>query len=201
MKILLIDNYDSFLYNLKYELEAIGSQVNVFRNDVQYELLIKEIEHHDAIVLSPGPGKPSEAGFCQRIVLDFYEKKPILGICLGHQVIVESFGGLVSKAKDVMHGKVSDITFVDTLLFKGLTKKLSIARYHSLAASFLPDALHVDAKTDDGEIMAVSHHHFPVFGLQFHPESIMSKSGSKILENFIKICEHKLQGVSNVAVA
>ena len=186
--ILLIDNYDSFAYNLYQLIGSIDEDIKVIRND---EMTVEEIEElqPSCIIISPGPGKPSEAGIIEEVVQKCYTKYPILGVCLGHQAIVEAFGGTVSYAQSVMHGK-SSIIKVDTTnpIFKGIGEKTAVARYHSLAAKKenLPECLKIIGESDDGEIMAISHKNYPVYGLQFHPESILTKEGKKIVENFLK---------------
>ena len=186
--ILLIDNYDSFAYNLYQLIGSIDEDIKVIRND---EMTVEEIEElqPSCIIISPGPGKPSEAGIIEEVVQKCYTKYPILGVCLGHQAIVEAFGGTVSYAQSVMHGK-SSIIKVDTTnpIFKGIEKKTAVARYHSLAAKKenLPECLKIIGESDDDEIMAISHKNYPVYGLQFHPESILTKEGKKIVENFLK---------------
>lgn len=186
--ILLIDNYDSFSYNLYQLIGSIRDDIKVIRND---EMTVNEIEklNPELIFLSPGPGKPSEAGICIETVKYFAGKIPILGVCLGHQAICEAFGGVVSYAKELMHGKTS-IANLDTesRIFKGMDREIQVARYHSLAAikESLPDCLKIIAETDDGEIMAVEHKEYPVYGLQFHPESVLTPDGYKIMENFLE---------------
>lgn len=186
--ILLIDNYDSFSYNLYQLIGSIRDDIKVIRND---EMTMNEIEklNPELIFLSPGPGKPSEAGICIETVKYFAGKIPILGVCLGHQAICEAFGGVVSYAKELMHGKTS-IAKLDTesRIFKGMDRKIQVARYHSLAAikESLPDCLKIIAETDDGEIMAVEHKEYPVYGLQFHPESVLTPDGYKIMKNFLE---------------
>lgn len=186
--ILLIDNYDSFSYNLYQLIGSIRDDIKVIRND---EMTVNEIEklNPELIFLSPGPGKPSEAGICIETVKYFAGKIPILGVCLGHQAICEAFGGVVSYAKELMHGKTS-IAKLDTesRIFKGMDREIQVARYHSLAAikESLPDCLKIIAETDDGEIMAVEHKEYPVYGLQFHPESVLTPDGYKIMKNFLE---------------
>ena len=186
--ILLIDNYDSFSYNLYQAVGAMGGgDIKVVRND---EVTVGEIERlaPSSILLSPGPGRPSEAGVCIAAVKELGGKIPILGVCLGHQAICEAFGGRVSYAKKLMHGKASEV-HVDTadVLFRGLSSVIRAARYHSLAAveSELPEVLKVTAKTVDGEIMAVAHRRYPVYGVQFHPESILTPDGKTMIRNFL----------------
>lgn len=186
--IYLIDNYDSFSYNLYQMIGEINPDIAVFRNDA---LTLEEIEaaSPSAIILSPGPGRPSDAGICESIAANITDI-PILGVCLGHQAICEAFGGYVGYANKLMHGK-SSMVDVDTAspLFKGLPDKVQVARYHSLAAEpeRLPECLKVIAKTDDGEIMAVQHESLPIFGVQFHPESILTPQGSQMLKNFLSL--------------
>lgn len=186
--LLLIDNYDSFSYNLYQLVGEINPDIKVIRND---EMTVEEIENlsPEKIIISPGPGKPEDAGICIDVIKHFAGKVPILGVCLGHQAICKAFGAAVSHAKSIMHGKESVIkTDTSSLIFKGLPKNITVARYHSLAAvdSTMPDCLKITATSDDGEIMAVEHRHFPVYGLQFHPESIMTPDGMTILRNFMK---------------
>ena len=186
--ILLIDNYDSFSYNLYQLVGEINPDIKVIRND---EMTVEEIENlsPEKIIISPGPGKPEDAGICIDVIKHFAGKVPILGVCLGHQAICKAFGAAVSHAKSIMHGKESVIkTDTSSLIFKGLPKNITVARYHSLAAvdSTMPDCLKITATSDDGEIMAVEHRYFPVYGLQFHPESIMTPDGMTMLRNFMK---------------
>ncbi|MBR1534652.1 MAG: aminodeoxychorismate/anthranilate synthase component II [Ruminococcus sp.] len=186
--ILLIDNYDSFSYNLYQYIGEIDPDIKVIRND---ELTVDEIEElaPDRIILSPGPGRPENAGVIIELVQRLGKKFPILGVCLGHQAICAAYGATVTYAKQLMHGKQS-ITQLDTdsPLFKDCSEKTAVARYHSLAADAdtLPDELKVIARTDDGEVMAVEHKSYPVYGVQFHPESIMTPEGKQMLRNFIK---------------
>lgn len=186
--ILLIDNYDSFSYNLYQLIGSITPDIKVVRND---KITLEEIEalSPSRIVLSPGPGKPSDSGICEDVIRYFGGKIPILGVCLGHQAICEVYGATVSYAKELMHGKQSQVK-VDTAstIFRGLPDIVGAARYHSLAAlpETLPDCLKITATADDGEIMAVQHRDFPVYGLQFHPESILTPLGREMLENFLK---------------
>ena len=187
--ILLIDNYDSFSYNLYQLIGSVDPDIQVVRND---EVTLDEIEKLSpkAIVLSPGPGRPKEAGICIPVIKRFAGKIPILGVCLGHQSICEAFGGVVSYAKELKHGKRDVIHQCNTnVLFKGLTESFPAARYHSLAAmeESLPKELVVTARAEDGEIMAVEHKEYPVYGVQFHPESVMTPDGRKMIENFLDI--------------
>lgn len=185
--ILLIDNYDSFAYNVYQLTASVDPEVRVIRND---EMTVAEIESMAPthIILSPGPGKPSEVGICEEVVRYFAGKIPILGICLGHQAICEVYGAAVTYAKQLMHGKQSSAVLdTDSTLFRGMEREMTVARYHSLAAEIPPtlDALRVTARTYDGEIMAVEHTAYPVYGVQFHPESVLTPEGYRIMENFL----------------
>ena len=187
----LIDNYDSFAYNLFQLIGEVNPDVAVYRND---KIEIDEIKDMDpeAIILSPGPGKPENAGICIDVVKEFYDKIPILGVCLGHQAICTAFGATVSYAKRLMHGKSSLIYLNDDSIFEGLSDEISVGRYHSLSLveDTLPDSLEIISKAnDDGEVMAVRHKEFNVYGLQFHPESILTPDGLTIIENFLKESE------------
>ena len=185
--ILLIDNYDSFSYNLYQFIGAINKDIKVIRND---ELAIDEIDdlNPSHIVISPGPGKPCDAGICEEVIRSLQSRYPILGVCLGHQAICEVYGATIDHASRLMHGKMS-IAHVDneSKLFKGLERDIEVARYHSLAAvkDTIPDCLKITAMTDDGEVMALEHKEYNVFGVQFHPESILTPDGMKIIKNFL----------------
>ncbi len=186
--ILLIDNYDSFSYNLYQYIGEINSDIKVIRNN---EMTPDEIEklNPDYIVISPGPGKPKDAGYCEDIIKKFAPKKPILGICLGHQAICEVYGATITYAEKIMHGKTSEIQIDNTAdIFKNIPERINVARYHSLSAkpNTIPDTLKVIAKTDDNVIMAVKHRDYNVYGLQFHPESILTQNGKTIIKNFIE---------------
>ena len=189
--ILLIDNYDSFSYNLYQLIGSINPDVQVVRNDgVSIEDIAKMSP--EAIVLSPGPGRPKDAGICIPVIKEFSGKIPILGVCLGHQSICEAFGGIVSYAKELKHGKQDEMIRIgSSVLLNGLPEHFPAARYHSLAAreKNFPKELIVTAKSEDGEIMAVEHKNYPVYGVQFHPESVMTPDGKKIIENFLKGAE------------
>ncbi len=187
--ILLVDNYDSFSYNVYQLVGSINPDIRVIRND---ELSVAEIAAlaPSHIILSPGPGRPSDAGVCEELITALAGKLPLLGICLGHQAICEAFGARITYAKRLMHGKKSTITFDEnSAVFRGLRGNVEVARYHSLAADSVgfPDSLRITAQTDDGEIMAVEHKTHPIFGLQFHPESILTQSGRTMVENFLNI--------------
>ncbi len=187
--ILLIDNYDSFSYNLYQLIGELEPDICVIRND---EMTVEEIRDlkPDCIILSPGPGRPEDAGVIIEAAKTLGKEIPILGVCLGHQAICAAFGATVTYAKELMHGKQSDVKFdLGCVLFQGCPEIAKVARYHSLAADpqTIPDCLKVTAVTTDGEVMAVQHKEYPVFGVQFHPESIMTPDGKKMLENFIKL--------------
>lgn len=185
--ILLIDNYDSFSYNLYQLIGSLDPDIRVIRND---EMAVREIEalNPDTIILSPGPGKPGEAGICEEAAKYFAGKVPILGVCLGHQAICEAFGATVSYAGTLMHGKQSRLKIDNgSPIFRGLSEEITGGRYHSLAAIevTIPEELTVIARSDDGEIMAVKHRDHDIYGLQFHPESILTPDGTAILKNFL----------------
>ena len=187
--VLLIDNYDSFSYNLVQMAGSIRPDIKVIRNDA---MTVEEIEklNPSHIILSPGPGYPKDAGVCEEVVKKLAGKIPILGVCLGHQAICEVYGGTIAHAKELMHGKQSEVELdTESQIFYGMNKKIKAARYHSLAlkGDTLPEELKVIAQTEDGEVMAVEHKTYPVYGVQFHPESILTPEGRKILENFFEI--------------
>lgn len=188
--ILLIDNYDSFTFNLYQQISALGEQVEVIRND---KLTVEDVIEMDpkAIVLSPGPGRPEQAGIMIDVVKECYEKIPILGICLGHQAIAAAFGGKVIGAKSIMHGKVSSIKHLESSIFEGLDQGIQVMRYHSLAVEkeTLPSTLKAIAFSEDGEIMAMVHREHLVVGIQFHPESISTKDGNRMIANFLQQCK------------
>lgn len=191
--ILLIDNYDSFSYNLYQLVGELEPDIRVIRND---EMTIEEIEglQPQGIILSPGPGRPSEAGICEQVVRKLGPGIPILGVCLGHQAICEAYGARITYAKRLMHGKQSTVRLLPgSRLFAGLGEETRVARYHSLAAkkSTLPSILKVTALTDEGEVMAVEHENYPVYGVQFHPESILTPEGKTMLKNFISTSKAK----------
>ena len=185
--ILLIDNYDSFSYNLYQYIGSIDTDIRVIRND---ELTVGQIRSLEPkrIIISPGPGKPCDAGVCEEVIRELGPAFPILGVCLGHQAICETFGAKVDHAKKLMHGKQS-IVSVDngSLLFAGMPDQIPVARYHSLSAvrETMPECLMITGESDDGEIMAVQHREYPIYGVQFHPESILTPGGMKIIENFL----------------
>ena len=190
---LLIDNYDSFSYNLFQLVGSLDPDIKVIRNDAMTTGQIEELSPK-AIILSPGPGKPEDAGICIEVVKKLGGRFPILGVCLGHQAICTAYGGTVSYAKELMHGKQSVAKLTGSCaLFEGLPDSIPVARYHSLALlkDTLPDCLTITAQTEDGEVMAVAHKDYPVFGLQFHPESILTPDGKTILQNFIHLVSPK----------
>ena len=185
--ILLIDNYDSFSYNLFQLVGSLNPDIRVIRNDA---LSVKEIEalKPEAIILSPGPGRPEDAGICIDVVRELGSAIPILGVCLGHQSICTAYGGTISYAKELMHGKQSQTKLDRSCpIFQNLPESIPVARYHSLSLleDTLPECLTITARTTDGEVMAVQHKSYPVFGLQFHPESILTPNGKTIIENFL----------------
>ncbi len=187
--ILLIDNYDSFSYNLYQLIGSIDPDIKVVRND---KITLDEIEKMNpaAIVLSPGPGRPEDAGICVDVVRRFGKNIPILGVCLGHQAICEAYGATVSYAKTQMHGKQSIVKlYTESPIFRECPESVPVARYHSLAVvqETLPSCLRTIAKSDDGEVMAVCHRNYDVYGVQFHPESIMTPNGEQMMCNFLKM--------------
>src|SRR5690554_4550017 len=186
--LLMLDNYDSFTYNLVQYFGELGEDVRTYRND---QITIEEIEalNPDRICVSPGPCTPAQAGISIDVIKHFSGKLPILGVCLGHQAIGAAFGGNVVRARELMHGKVSAITHEGTDVFADLPSPFTVTRYHSLAVArdTLPDCLEVTAQTADGEIMGLRHTSLPVYGVQFHPESVLSEHGHALLKNFLNI--------------
>ncbi|MBR0277037.1 MAG: aminodeoxychorismate/anthranilate synthase component II [Clostridia bacterium] len=185
--ILLIDNYDSFSYNLYQFIGEINPEIKVIRND---ELTVEEIKKlkPERIIISPGPGRPEDAGVIVEVAKTVAKEIPTLGVCLGHQAICSAYGAAVTYAKELMHGKQSDIKAASgSLLFKNCPDTMKVARYHSLAVDkkTIPECLEIIASTDDGEVMAVEHKKYSIYGVQFHPESIMTPNGKQILKNFI----------------
>ncbi len=187
MKILLFDNYDSFTYNLLHEIKALGyKDIEVYRND---KISLDEVARFDKIVLSPGPGIPSEAGILLDIIREYASTKPILGVCLGHQAIGEAFGAQLENLSEVFHGVQTPVDVVcDELLFDGMERELMVGRYHSWVVSDegLPSDIEVTARSREGQIMALRHKEYNVRGIQFHPESVMTPEGRVILSNFLK---------------
>ncbi len=189
--ILLIDNYDSFSYNLYQLVGSLRPDIEVYRND---KITVEEIRRKapEAILLSPGPGRPENAGICIETVQKLGSAIPIFGVCLGHQSICKAYGAEISYAKCLMHGKVSEITLdVSSPLYQDMGKNITVGRYHSLAAvkETMPAELKATAVTEDGEIMSVEHQSYPVFGVQYHPESILTPDGKKLMENFFHYVE------------
>ncbi len=186
-KLFMLDNYDSFTYNIVQYFGELGAEVIVARND---EITIEEIEaiNPDLICVSPGPCTPNEAGISVELIKHFAGQIPILGVCLGHQSIGAAFGGNIIRAKQLMHGKTSSITHSGSDIFTDIPSPYTITRYHSLAIErdTLPECLEITAETEDGEIMAVAHKELPIFGVQFHPESVLSEYGHELLNNFLK---------------
>lgn len=186
MKIVIIDNYDSFTYNLSHLLKELGADVTVVRND-KFEL--KDLEQYDKIVLSPGPGIPSEAGLLLEVIRTYAGRKPILGVCLGHQAIGEVFGASLENLKEVYHGVQTEGTQLgNDYIFDGLPERVMMGRYHSwvVAKDSVPESLEVTAMSDDGEIMAMRHRQYDIHGIQFHPESVLTSEGKTIVGNFLK---------------
>jgi len=186
--ILIVDNYDSFTYNLVQYLSELGEKLAVYRNDkISIEEIRKIKPAH--IVISPGPGRPGEAGISEEVIKEFGPKIPLLGVCLGHQAIGEVFGGKVIRADKLMHGKTSQIYHNNGPVFKGLSNPFEATRYHSLIVEkkSLPGVFQITAWTKDNEIMGIAHKNFPIWGVQFHPESILTKEGKQLLKNFINL--------------
>ena len=187
MNIVIIDNYDSFTYNLSHLVKELGTTVTVLRND-QFELT--ELEAFDKIILSPGPGIPSEAGLLTDVIRTYAGRKPILGVCLGHQAIGEVFGAKLENLTDVFHGVATPCHITtDDILFRGMERVITVGRYHSWVVSRngLPDCLEVTALSDEGQIMALRHCNHAIYGIQFHPESVLTPNGKNILKNFIDL--------------
>jgi anthranilate synthase/aminodeoxychorismate synthase-like glutamine amidotransferase len=182
--ILVIDNYDSFTYNLVHLFEQLGAEVRVFRNDA---ISVDEAEQRapSHVVVSPGPGRPADAGISVELIRRLGPRVPTLGVCLGHQAIVEAFGGEVGQARALLHGKASSVEHDGKGVFAGLPQGLEAGRYHSLAATRVPDELEISARTPDGEVMGVRHRELPVEGVQFHPESVLTPLGPDLLRNFL----------------
>ena len=198
--ILMIDNYDSFTYNLVQYLQQMGREVAVYRND---EITVEEIENMEveAIFLSPGPCSPREAGVTVDIVRRFHQTIPIMGVCLGHQAIGYAFGGEVVRADKVMHGKTSTIRSDGQTIFQGLPDPFTAGRYHSLIVKrdTLPACLEITAETEEGEIMGLRHREYPVEGIQFHPESILTPQGKRIIRNFLNLVDNSKDRYAQVA--
>jgi anthranilate synthase/aminodeoxychorismate synthase-like glutamine amidotransferase len=185
VKLLMIDNYDSFTWNLVHLFEELGADVAVFRNDA---ITIEEAEAlaPDRLVISPGPGRPHDAGVSVELIRRLGPRVPTLGVCLGHQAIVEAFGGRVGRAQALLHGKSSRVRHDGHGVYAGLPEEIEAGRYHSLAATEVPDALVVTARTEDGEVMGVRHVELRIEGVQFHPESVLTPSGPELAANFLR---------------
>jgi anthranilate synthase component 2 len=185
MKVVIIDNYDSFTYNLSHLVKELGAEVAVVRND---QFRLEELEQYSKIILSPGPGIPSEAGLLLDVIRTYAGRKPILGVCLGHQAIGEVFGAKLENLSDVFHGVATPCHIIaDDPIFSGLDRDITIGRYHSWVVSRegLPDCLEVTAESDEGQIMALRHRELNVRGIQFHPESVLTPDGRKMLQNWM----------------
>jgi anthranilate synthase component 2 len=180
--VLLLDNFDSFTYNLQDYLAQIGLRCDVVRNDVPLEKIM--VRKYESVVLSPGPGKPTEAGNMLRLIEHYHDKVPMLGICLGHQALASFFGADIRKANSPMHGKISRITCQPDPVFENIPEHINVVRYHSLITENMPPALKVIASTDDHEIMAFRHAFLPLYGLQFHPEAVLTEYGLQLLKNW-----------------
>lgn len=187
--LLIIDNYDSFTFNLVHYFQELGAETLVVRNDAM-SAAEATASGASGIVISPGPGRPADAGMCPELIKSIPADLPLLGVCLGHQGIGEAFGGKIVQAKSIMHGKTSPITHDGSGVFAGLPSPFEVTRYHSLAvdAASLSDEIVVNARTDDGEIMGLRHRDRPIHGVQFHPESIASQYGHEVLANFLSLC-------------
>ncbi|MDD7659815.1 MAG: aminodeoxychorismate/anthranilate synthase component II [Bacteroidales bacterium] len=187
MKIVIIDNYDSFTYNLSHLVKELGADVTVFRND---KFLLNEIEQYDKIILSPGPGIPSEAGLLLDVLRTYRGRKPMLGVCLGHQAIGEVFGARLTNLSTVYHGVATEGTqYGNDPIFRGMPKRIIMGRYHSwvVDSTSLPECLEVTAMSDDGYIMALRHRHYDIHGIQFHPESVLTPEGRQIVKNWLEL--------------
>ena len=187
MKIVIIDNYDSFTYNLSHLVKELGAEVTVVRND---QFALPELEAYDKIILSPGPGIPSEAGLLLNVIRTYAGSKPILGVCLGHQAIGECFGAQLTNLSEVFHGVATEGTqFGNDPIFAGLPQRITMGRYHSWVVSKdgLPSCLEITAESDEGQIMALRHREYDIHGIQFHPESVLTPEGRKIISNFIAL--------------
>ena len=187
MKVVIIDNYDSFTYNLSHLVKELGAEVTVFRNDM---FKLEQLESYDKIILSPGPGIPCEAGLLLDVIKCYAGKKPILGVCLGHQAIGESFGGKLTNLSEVYHGVATPCTITKKdYLFEGLPEKIEIGRYHSWVVSKdgFPSCLEITAESDEGQVMALRHKEYDIHGIQFHPESVLTTEGKTMIGNWLKM--------------
>ena len=187
MKIVIIDNYDSFTYNLSHLVKELGADVTVYRND---KFMMPELDRFDKIILSPGPGIPSEAGLLLDVITTYRGRKPMLGVCLGHQAIGEVFGATLKNLSDVYHGVATEGTqFGNDPIFRGLPKRIVMGRYHSWVVdnTSLPECLEVTAISDDGYIMGLKHRHYDIHGIQFHPESVLTPEGRTMIKNWLEL--------------
>jgi para-aminobenzoate synthetase component 2 len=187
-RLLVVDNYDSFTYNLVQAFQALGAECDVRRNDA---VAAEDLQEADGLVVSPGPGRPEDAGRSEELILEAARRMlPTLGVCLGHQAIGHAFGGVIVRAPEILHGKTSRVRHLDGGVFKGISQGFEATRYHSLVVeeSSLPEDLEVTARTDQGVVMGLRHRGAPVFGVQFHPESILTPEGPRMLENFLGVC-------------
>lgn len=182
MKLLLIDNYDSFTFNLYQQIERLGGSVKVYKHD---EIVLSQVQRFDAIVISPGPKNPKDARISCEVIRKYYKAKPILGVCLGHQCIAKVFGSKIVRTSKVMHGKTSSIFHTGTGIFSGVSNPFKAARYHSLIVNKVPQQFKLIAWTDNKIIMAVQHKIYPIFGVQFHPESFLTSGGDTLISNFL----------------
>ena len=185
MKVLMIDNYDSFTWNLVHLFEELGAEVVVYRNDA-LSLVQAEALAPDRLVISPGPGRPTDAGISVELIRRLGPSVPTLGVCLGHQAVVEAYGGRVGQARALLHGKASRVRHDGRGIFTDLPEEIEAGRYHSLAALDVPEELLVTARTEDGEVMGVRHRSYPIEGVQFHPESVLTPTGHTMAENFLR---------------
>lgn len=194
--LVMIDNYDSFVYNLAAYFQELGQEIRVVRNDRVSVEDLAEMKKLEGLVISPGPGRPEDGGVSQEAVRHFTGRIPILGVCLGHQIIGHAFGAGVVRGSRPMHGKVTRICHWGEGLFKGLPESYPVTRYHSLIVerSTVPGQLRVDALSEDGAVMALSHREYPLYGIQFHPEAVLTEYGHELLENFIRICREWRKG-------
>ena|SRR3989338_5617851 len=182
--ILIIDNYDSFTYNLYQQIESLGKKTIIFKND---KISLPEIAklNPEKIIISPGPRRPEDSGISNQVVQKFYTQIPILGVCLGHECIAQIFGSKITHSKKILHGKTSDIHHAETKLFKDVKNPFKAARYHSLIVDTVPKNFTLSAWTDGNEIMAIQHDKYPLYGVQFHPESFLTEEGEKLMHNFL----------------
>ncbi len=193
MRVLFIDNFDSFTYNLVDEFEKRDCEVMVYRNNIDMRVIDNAVKkfNPDLIVISPGPSTPSEAGNSVEIIKEYFDKLPILGICLGHQCIIKSFGGMVGKAPEIVHGKPSKITHDGLGIYKNIDSPFQAGRYHSLTGIDVPYCLEISARSENGIVMSIRHKEYPIIGLQYHPESILTPLGGKLIENMMDLINNK----------